>query len=61
MTPISPEALVQARAPADKALEQMQATGRSRLLVVDQGRLVGMVTLKDLLHMLSLKMQLEDF
>ena len=60
MTPLGREAVIQARAPASQALERMQATGRSRLMVVDQGKLVGMVTLKDLLHMLSLKMQLED-
>ncbi len=44
---------------AMKALSSMNRTGNSRLLVVDGGRLVGLVTLKDLLAFLSLKMDLE--
>jgi len=38
----------------------MRRTGSSRLLVVDHGQLVGMVSLKDLLRFLSLKIELED-
>ena len=41
------------------ALTLMQRTGNSRLMVADQGRLVGLVTLKDLLRLISLKMDLE--
>lgn len=41
------------------ALAQMQSTGSSRLLVVEDGRLVGIVSLKDLLRFLDLKMKLE--
>jgi Zn-dependent protease/predicted transcriptional regulator len=41
------------------ALGQMQTTGASRLLVVQEGRLVGIVSLKDLLRFLDLKLQLE--
>jgi len=37
----------------------MSQTGNSRLLVVDQGKLVGIVSLKDLLRFLSLKLDLE--
>jgi hypothetical protein len=37
----------------------MQATGSSRLLVVDGGRLVGIVGLKDLLRFLQRKIELE--
>lgn len=42
------------------ALGRMRRTGSSRLLVAERGRLVGMVSLKDLLHFLSLKIGLED-
>jgi len=42
-----------------RALEQMQRTGSTRLLVTDNGRLVGIVTLKDLLRFLELKLELE--
>lgn len=41
------------------ALKRMQQTGVSRLLVVEDGRLVGVLSLKDLLHYLELKMELE--
>ena len=41
------------------AFKQMQRTGLSRLLVVDDGGLVGIVSIKDLLRLLSLKMELE--
>jgi Zn-dependent protease/CBS domain-containing protein len=43
---------------ATKALEQMTKTGASRLLVVDNDRLVGIIALKDMLTFLSLKMDL---
>lgn len=48
---------------AVKALATMRRTGNSRLLVVDQdGRLKGIVSLKDLLNFLSLKVDLDkDF
>jgi CBS domain-containing protein len=41
------------------ALEQMQRTGASRLLVTDQDRLIGLISLKDLLRFLQLKLELE--
>lgn len=41
------------------ALAQMQRTGSSRLLVMDGDRLVGIVSLKDLLGFLDLKLELE--
>ena len=37
----------------------MQRTESSRLLVVEQDRLVGIISLKDLLQFLNLKMELE--
>jgi Zn-dependent protease len=42
-----------------QALEKMQRTGSSRLLVIDNGRLEGIVSLKDLLRFLQLKLELE--
>lgn len=44
---------------AMKALGRMSQSGNSRLLVVEDGRLMGVVALKDLLSFLSLKMDLE--
>jgi len=41
------------------ALARMQRTGQSRLLVVDDGTLVGILSLKDLLDYLDLKIELE--
>lgn len=42
------------------ALGRMQQVDQSRLIVVDHGHLVGILTLKDLLDSLSLRMELED-
>ena len=41
------------------ALDSMNRTGSSRLMVVEKGRLVGIVTLKDLSEVLALRMELE--
>ena len=43
-----------------EALGKMQRTGSSRLLVTDGDRLVGIVSLKDLLRFLDLKLELEN-
>jgi Zn-dependent protease/predicted transcriptional regulator len=43
-----------------KALSIMKRTGASRLMVVEQGRLVGIVSLKDLLQFLSDRVALEE-
>jgi Zn-dependent protease len=42
-----------------EVLSHMQRTGQTRLLVIDHGKLIGIVTLKDLLAFLSLKLDLE--
>jgi Zn-dependent protease/predicted transcriptional regulator len=44
---------------ATEALSRMSRTGLSRLMVVDKGHLVGIITLKDLLRFLALKVELE--
>lgn len=57
---IEPEGMVAPEMPAKTALDLMRRSGRSRLLVVDDaGRLVGLLTLKDLLDTLTLKMRIE--
>lgn len=47
-------------ADAMKALSLMKRTGNSRLLVADDGRLEGILALKDMMRFLSLKLELED-
>jgi Zn-dependent protease len=47
-------------ADALEALGRMQRTGSSRLLVMEGSQLVGIVSLKDLLRFLHLKIELED-
>jgi Zn-dependent protease len=42
-----------------EAMSKMQRTGRSRLLVVRDGELVGILSLRDLLDFLALKLELE--
>jgi Zn-dependent protease/CBS domain-containing protein len=43
---------------AMKALSLMGMSGQSRLMVIEGGRLVGLITLKDLLNFLAVKMDL---
>ena len=45
--------------PVNDALNKMSETGLSRLLVVEHKKIVGIITLKDLLEYLALKMELE--
>ena len=42
-----------------QALKRMTPDGRSRLLVVDEGRLRGVISLKDISRLISLKLELE--
>ena len=44
---------------AVKAISIMNQTGASRLMVTENGRLVGIIALKDMLQFLSLKIELE--
>ncbi len=48
-------------ADAAQALERMQRAGSGRLLVADGDRLVGVLTLKDLLHRLAIRGALDRF
>lgn len=58
MRPIRDSAIsVDAR--ADEALVQMQRNGRGRLFVLDHDRLVGVLSLRDLLQHLSIRSELQ--
>lgn len=60
LEPYSMENTVDPRTDSVKALSTMRQTGQSRLMVVDDGRLVGVVALKDMLELFALKMDLEQ-
>jgi Zn-dependent protease/predicted transcriptional regulator len=45
---------------AMRALAKLNASGESRLMVVDDGHLVGILSLKDLLRFLSLRVELDE-
>jgi CBS domain-containing protein len=54
----SPENSIGPDTDATKALSLMGRSGQSRLMVTEAGRLVGLITLKDLLRFLTVKMDL---
>jgi Zn-dependent protease/predicted transcriptional regulator len=56
----SPENTIQENTDAMKALSTMNRNGISRLMVVEKGRLVGVIALKDMLKFLSLKVELDE-
>ena len=58
--PCSPSNMISADTDAVQALAAMNRSGSSRLMVVDNGRLCGIVTLKDLLRFIELKVELEE-
>ena len=60
VVPCSGENAVSPQTDALQALSLMNRTGNSRLMVVDENRLLGIVTLKDMLKFLSLKIDLEE-
>jgi Zn-dependent protease/predicted transcriptional regulator len=55
----SPENTVGPHVDAMRALSIMSRTGNTRLMVVDEGRLVGIITLKDIMGFLSIKVDLD--
>jgi Zn-dependent protease/CBS domain-containing protein len=57
--PCSEENTIDLRADAIDALGKMHRSGVSRLMVIDEGRLRGVISLKDLLRLISLKLELE--
>jgi Zn-dependent protease/CBS domain-containing protein len=60
MTTSIEEVSIPATTDALEALSKMQRTNSSRLLVTEGDHLVGMVTVKDLLRFLDLKLELES-
>jgi Zn-dependent protease/CBS domain-containing protein len=58
--PCSSDNTIAADADALEALSLMTRTGNSRLMVVERGKLVGIIALKDLLRFLSLKLELDE-
>lgn len=58
--PCTPETRISADTDAVDALARMNKARASRLLVMEGERLVGILTLKDLLRFLSLKIELEE-
>jgi CBS domain containing-hemolysin-like protein len=47
-------------ADAMEALTKLSQSKASRMMVVDEGRLVGLLSLKDLMKFIALKVELED-
>lgn len=60
MLPCGRDVTVSPDADAMQTLLHMNRTGVSRMLVLDQDRLVGIVALKDLVKFLSLKLEIEE-
>jgi len=60
LRPLSKEDKVAPGSDALQALTKMNRTGRARLLVVEDGHLAGLLTLKDLLAFFALKVELEE-
>ncbi len=60
MEPCTDDTIIGPNADASTALEQMQRTGQSRLLVIENGVLVGVLSLRDLLNFLSVRLDLDD-
>ncbi len=56
----SPENTIEPRTDAVEALAAMRRNNTSRLMVVRDNRLLGVVTLKDMLDFLSMKIELEE-
>lgn len=59
-TQCSTENTIAPEADAMEALSKMSRTGLSRLIVIDHGQMAGVITLKDMLKFLSLKLDLEQ-
>lgn len=58
--PCSDTNTIELKADAVKVLSSMKRTENRRLMVVDNGKLVGVISLKDMLDFLSLKMDLDE-
>jgi CBS domain-containing protein len=59
LTPLGEENTVGPETEAMDVLSKLQRSENNRLLVMDDDRLVGVVSLKDILHFLSIKLDIE--
>jgi len=60
MKPCSQDNMIEADTDAMNALDRIQRTRNGRLIVTRDGVLVGIISLKDLLELLTLKLDLEE-
>ena len=58
--PCSEQNTIEPFADALTALSKMQRVGNSRLMVVDEGHLEGIISLRDMMHLISVKLDLEQ-
>ncbi|MGQ3686011.1 MAG: site-2 protease family protein [Candidatus Loosdrechtia sp.] len=56
-----PDNTIDPSADALKALSRMRQTGNNRLIVIENGKLVGIITLKDILNYFSARMDLDEY
>jgi CBS domain-containing protein len=56
----SPENTIKPQTDAVEALSMMRRNNASRLMVVENDKLVGIIALKDMLEFLSLKIELDE-
>lgn len=54
------ESLVSADMSVEKALKRMQESGQGTLMIIENGRLLGVITTADILHYLTMKMEIEE-
>jgi Zn-dependent protease len=59
LQPCSEENTISPEADAMKALSLMNSTGNSRLMVIEENKLLGVISLKDMLKFMALKLDLE--
>ncbi len=55
----NPSNSIASNTPIDDALNKMNETGFTRLLVVEHSKIIGIITLKDLLEYIALKIELD--
>ena len=60
VSPCTDENSVRPDTDAMDTLSKMSRSGNSRLLVIEDGELVGIITLKDMMTFLSMKMDIEN-
>ena len=55
MDPVSDANAVSASATAEEALKRMHSNGNSRLLVLEEDELIGIISLKDLMRVIAVR------